>query len=327
MRKRFGVTVFENELKWPATEPIQGKVNYTIADEMVDFVTKNQILCRGHNVLWQDPNFTPSWVRNLTTSPDLLRQAAESRVRGVVGRYTDKFIHWDVNNEMLHYAFYEESLRDPNASLEFYRMAQEIDPNATLFLNDFKLVESCGHRSNVDAYAAKINEFRRGGIRNLGMGLEGHFFDSANPVYTRSVLDKLATLGVPVWITEADTTGKYGPASQAADLEKVLRELFSHPSVDGIILWVAMSPAGTCWRMCLTDENFNNTLAGDVVDRLLGEWYTGTLAGVTDGDGVFSFSGFLGTYKVTIEHPSGNSSWTVISLTKGEDPLHFQIQI
>lgn len=51
-------------------------------------------------------------------------------------------------------------------------------------------------------------------------------------------------------------------------------------------------------------HNFNNMLAGNVIDRLLGEWYVDTLVGVTYGDGVFSFSCFLWTYKVTIELPS-----------------------
>ncbi|CAH9134827.1 unnamed protein product [Cuscuta epithymum] len=326
LRKKFGVTVFENELKWPSTEPFQGRTNYTISDQMLDFALKNNILCRGHNVLWQDPNFLPSWVRNLSASPELLKQAADDRIRSVVGHYRNKLIHWDVNNEMLHYAFYEESLRNPNASLEFYKLAQEIDPNVTLFFNDFKVVESCGSRSNVDAYVAKIAEFRRNGIRNLGMGLEGHFFNSPNPVYTRSVLDKFATLGVPIWITEADTSGKFGPEKQAVHLEMVLRELFSHPAVDGIVLWAAMSTAGSCWQMCLTDGDFKNTLAGDVVDKLLGEWHTGTVTGVTDSGGSFNFSGFLGTYKVRVEIPSKNSE-TVISLTKGGGPLTFQIHI
>lgn len=36
--KRFNAAVFENELKWCATEPKQGQANYTIADHMLEFV-------------------------------------------------------------------------------------------------------------------------------------------------------------------------------------------------------------------------------------------------------------------------------------------------
>ncbi|KAF5187793.1 Endo-1,4-beta-xylanase, partial [Thalictrum thalictroides] len=64
--KRFNAAVFENELKWYATEPHQGKVNYTIADQMMQFIRTNQIAVRGHNIFWEDPVYTPAWVRNLT---------------------------------------------------------------------------------------------------------------------------------------------------------------------------------------------------------------------------------------------------------------------
>ena len=64
--KRFNAAVFENELKWYSTEPDQGQVNYTIADNMLEFIRANQIIARGRNVFWEDPKYTPQWVRDLT---------------------------------------------------------------------------------------------------------------------------------------------------------------------------------------------------------------------------------------------------------------------
>ncbi|PPR95060.1 hypothetical protein GOBAR_AA25609 [Gossypium barbadense] len=52
--------VFENELKWYATEPDQGKTNYTLADQMLEFVRAHQIIARGHNIFWEDPKYTPA---------------------------------------------------------------------------------------------------------------------------------------------------------------------------------------------------------------------------------------------------------------------------
>jgi len=54
--KRFNAAVFENELKWYATEPDEGRVNYTISDQMLQFVRTNNIVARGHNIFWEDPN-------------------------------------------------------------------------------------------------------------------------------------------------------------------------------------------------------------------------------------------------------------------------------
>ncbi|PPD73144.1 hypothetical protein GOBAR_DD29933 [Gossypium barbadense] len=58
--ERFSAAVFENGLKWYATEPDQGKTNYTLADQMLEFVRAHQIIARAHNIFWEDPKYTPS---------------------------------------------------------------------------------------------------------------------------------------------------------------------------------------------------------------------------------------------------------------------------
>ncbi|CAH9088487.1 unnamed protein product [Cuscuta epithymum] len=321
-KKRFSATVFENELKWPSNEPRPGTLNYNTSDQMVDFVTKNKIMARGHNVVWQDPTFAPSWARNL--SGPQLQEAVDRRLNSVVDRYRNKFIHWDVNNEMLHYDFYERQLGNPNASLDMYRKVQEMDPRAKLFINDFKVVEECGNTTNVDAFVAKIKEFQRSGIAAPGIGLEGHF-NVPNPPFMRAVIDKLATLGVPIWLTEVDISSKYSKEEQALYMERVLREGFSHPGVNGIIVWAGITQKG-CWNMCLTDLAFNNTVVGDVVDKLLKEWQTGKVKGVTNRKGAFKFNGFLGKYKVTVENRS-RIVRKKVSLSKGEGGQHITIQM
>ncbi|PQQ07309.1 putative endo-1 4-beta-xylanase C [Prunus yedoensis var. nudiflora] len=80
--QRFNAVVFENELKWYATEPEQGKTNYTIADQMLQFVRANQITARGHNIFWEDPKYTPPWVRNLTGNE--LQSAVNSRIQSLM---------------------------------------------------------------------------------------------------------------------------------------------------------------------------------------------------------------------------------------------------
>ena len=95
--------------------------------------------------------------------------------------------------------------------------------------------------------------------------------------------------------------------TQAEYLEKILRELHAHPSVDGIMLWTAWAPGG-CYRMCLTDNNFDNLATGDVVDKLMQEWGSKAMEGTTDADGVYEASLFHGDYQVKISHPKVASS-------------------
>lgn len=219
--KRFNVAVFENELKWYTTEPDPGKLNYTLADQMLNFVRENQIMVRGHNIFWEDPKYTPKWVLNLT-GPEL-KSAVQSRIQSLMSRYRGEFIHWDVSNEMLHFDLYEQKL-GPNATLEFFKIAHEADPLATLFMNDFNVVETCSDpKSTVDAYISKMKELKQGGISMDGIGLEGHF-SAPNPPLIRAILDKLATLGLPIWLTEIDINKKYGQETQVIICRMLLNQ-------------------------------------------------------------------------------------------------------
>ncbi|KAH9694759.1 GH10 domain-containing protein [Citrus sinensis] len=287
--ERFNAAVFENELKWYATEPEQGKINYTIADQMMEFVRANQLIARGHNIFWEDPRYTPAWVRSLTGPA--LQSAVNSRIQSLMNKYKEEFIHWDVSNEMLHFDFYEQRLGH-DATLHFYETAHQSDPLATLFMNEFNVVETCSdENSTVDRYISRLRELKRGGVLMDGIGLESHFTVPNLPLM-RAILDKLATLNLPIWLTEVDISGKLDKETQAVYLEQVLREGFSHPSVNGIMLWTALHPNG-CYQMCLTDNNLQNLPAGNIVDKLLKEWQTGEVTGHTDGHGSFSFYGFL----------------------------------
>ncbi|KAK1419332.1 hypothetical protein QVD17_28497 [Tagetes erecta] len=321
--ERFNAAVFENELKWAATEPKQGVFNYTLSDKMLDFVRANQIVARGHNIFWEDPKYIPSWVLNLTSTE--LELAVKNRIRSLMTRYKDEFVHWDVSNEFLHFSFYEDKLGE-NATYEFFKAAHEADPLATLFMNDFNVVESCKDvKSTVDTYISKMRDLRRYGVWMDGIGLESHFGVPNLPLM-RAILDKFATLRLPIWLTEVDISDNFDHDQQASYLEEVLREGFSHPAVNGIMLWSALKPNGKCYQMCLTDTNFTNLPAGDTVDKLLKEWQTGVIKGQTDEHGAFSFYGYLGEYMVTASF-EGKTTSSTFSVSRSDETRHFSIQI
>lgn len=112
---------------------------------------------------------------------------------------------------------------------------------------------------------------------------------------------------------------------QAIYLEQVLREGFSHPAVDGIMLWTALHPNG-CYQMCLTDNNLQSLPAGDTVDKLLKEWETGEVNGLTDDHGSHSFFGFLGEYKIRVQYGNRTANST-LSLSQSDETKHFNIQL
>ncbi|XP_020527526.1 uncharacterized protein LOC18441622 isoform X3 [Amborella trichopoda] len=288
--ERFNAAVFENELKWYATEPEPGKLNYSLPDQLLRLVRSRGIpTIRGHNIFWEDPVYTPSWVRNL--SGNALLQAVNSRIQSLMSRYKGEFVHWDVSNEMLHFDFYESRL-GPNATAYFFETAKR--------------------------------ELMDGGYVMDGIGLEAHFTRPNVPLM-RSILDKLATLGLPIWLTEVDISKTLDHETQATYLEEVLREGFSHPSINGIMLWTALHPNG-CYQMCLTDNNLHNLPTGVVVDKLLKEWETKEVKGLTGDRGSFDFQAFLGEYKV-IATFGAKTVESSLSVCQGDETLHMIIPI
>ncbi|PHT63947.1 hypothetical protein T459_32245 [Capsicum annuum] len=293
---RFKVTVFEDEMKWYSTEATQGNVNYSTADAMVELCKSKGVAVRGHNILWDDPNHQPTWVPAL--SPQQLSVAADKRVESVVAKYKGEIFHWDVINENLHFNFFESKL-GPNASTHFFRLASQFD-NTTLFLNDFFTIEKTYETSSPANYLKKIKQLRKEGYGGpLGIGLQGHF-SLPIPPYIRSALDMLASAKLPIWITELDVTNT---TNQVIFLDQIIKEVVSHPAVEGVLIWSAWKRYG-CYRMCLTDKNFNNLPTGDVVDKTRVTLSHEGLVGITNAEGYFETSLFHGDYKAIVAHPS-----------------------
>ncbi|KAE9620300.1 putative endo-1,4-beta-xylanase [Lupinus albus] len=299
---RFTVTTFANEMKWYSTESVQGKENYAVADSMLQFAQKHNIAVRGHCVFWDDPKYQPSWVPSL--SSDQLNSAVQKRIQSVVTRYKDKLIGWDVVNENLHFSFFESKLGQQFSS-KVFSVVHKIDPRVTLFLNEYNTIEDQRDGSvNAANYIKKLREIQSyptaKGVK-IGIGLESHFSFAPNLPYMRSSIDMLASTGSPIWITEIDVANQ---PKQAEYFEQVLREAHSHPKVQGIVMWTAWSPNGDCYKICLVDKNFKNLPGGNVVDKLLREWGSKKVSGITNHNGTHEVTLFHGDYEVTITDPA-----------------------
>lgn len=102
-----------------------------------------------------------------------------------------------------------------------------------------------------------------------------------------------------------------------------MREAFSHPSVEGIIVWGGWSPTNYN-QTCLEDKNYNRL----PTNRLLEEWRIGNLTGVTNQDGVVEQTVFLGEYSVWYSHPwICEPGQKIVNVTKGEGILELSIHV
>ncbi|CAI9111224.1 OLC1v1011397C1 [Oldenlandia corymbosa var. corymbosa] len=128
----------------------------------------------------------------------------------------------------------------------------------------------------------------------------------------------MATVGLPIWFTELDVVSN-NEHIRADDLEVMLREVFAHPAVEGIILF-------GFWELNLFRENSHLVNAEGDLDEagrrylaLKNEWLT-RAHGHIDGHGQFSFRGFHGSYELEIISATINATTTFV-VDKGNDPL------
>jgi hypothetical protein len=87
--------------------------------------------------------------------------------------------------------------------------------------------------------------------------------------------------------------------------------LFSHPAVEGIIMWGFWDAAHWKKNAPLFREDWSLKPAGQIYkDLVLEEWRTQN-SGPTDGKGVYQTRGFHGRYKITATSQVGSSEKVV----------------
>lgn len=318
--KNFNWAVFGNELKWYWTEPQQGNFNYSDADEMLDLCKKNNIEARGHCIFWEVDGTVQQWIKALNKND--MMTAVQNRLTGLLTRYTGKFRHYDVNNEMLHGSFYQDHLgKDIRANM--FKTANQLDPSAMLFVNDYHVEDGCDTRSSPEKYIEQILDLQEQGAPVGGIGIQGHIDSPVGPVVC-SALDKLGILGLPIWFTELDVSS-VNEYVRGDDLEVMLREAYAHPAVDGIMLW-------GFWELFMSRDNAHLVNAEGELNEagkrylaLKKEWLSRT-HGCIDEQGQFAFRGFHGTYVLEIETDSKKIKKTFV-VDKGDSPLVVSIDL
>jgi endo-1,4-beta-xylanase len=313
--------VMENESKWYYNEPTQGTVSYTTADNIYNWCAANGITVRGHCIYWEVEGAVQDWIKSLAYAPlpatSPLRTAVESQMNSAVNHFKGKFVHWDVDNEMLHGSFYKDRL---GAAIHpwMFQAAQAIDPNCKLFVNDYSVVAG----GETEAYKAQIQNLLDNNAPVQGIGAQCHFGGSAIDPYTvYARIDSLAQMGLPIWVTEFDY--EQPDVNVRADgLEALYRTAFSHPSVEGILGWGFWE--NSFWKddCFIVDANWVLNEAGRRYESLIDEWTTND-ANTTNRAGDVNFRGFHGTYEITLTVAGTAPEVKTIELEPGQTPAEF----
>ncbi|MET8508101.1 endo-1,4-beta-xylanase [Streptomyces sp. NPDC004787] len=249
--REFTMVTAENEMKIDATEPQQGRFDFTAGDRVYNWAVQNGKKVRGHTLAWHSQQ--PTWMQNLSGSA--LRQAMINHINGVMGHYKGKIAQWDVVNE----AFADGSSgarRDSNLQrtgndwIEVaFRTARAADPAAKLCYNDYNTDNWTWAKTQ--AVYNMVKDFKQRGVPIDCVGFQSHFNnDSAYNSNYRTTLQSFAALGVDVAVTELDIQGA-SPTTYAA----VTNDCLAVPRCLGITVWGVRDTDS--WRADQTPLLFN----------------------------------------------------------------------
>lgn len=239
----------ENVMKWSVIRPEADEWNWDAADEIVEFAEREGLDVRGHTLVWgqESGNGLPEWLRAID-DPAEFREAVEDGIREQVGRYRGQVDRWDVVNEPLDYVgaelndnVYLERL-GPGYIGDAFRVAEEADPDAELWLNDFSTEIQ---PDKADALVDLVQRLVEDRVPIDGVGFQTHLSVDV-PIADGAIarpMERIRELGLDVAITELDVPiGPNRTVSEQTELyEQVVRECLRAECVE-ITTWGVADP-------------------------------------------------------------------------------------
>ncbi len=218
----------ENEGKWGQVEPNRDQYNWAGLDAAYNYAQQHNIPFKQHTFIWG--NQAPSWIHGLSAS----EQAAEIEewIRDFCARYPNTKII-DVVNEAIPShapATFAQNAFGNNWIIRSFQLARQYCPNAILVLNDYNVLSW-----DTDAFINLARPVVQAGVVDA-LGAQGHGLESWSVNDIRSRLDRVAALGLPIYITEYDVA-RTNDQEQLNIMQNQFPMLHDHPSVVGITLW------------------------------------------------------------------------------------------
>jgi GH35 family endo-1,4-beta-xylanase len=209
---------------------------------------------------------------------------------------------------------------------------KEADPDARLFVNDYDVLT--GNR--LADYIKHIRGLLEQGVPLAGIGVQGHLHgESFEPEALYNALNELAKIGLPIRVTEFNMPGQRSTFMRRRNLKltseqehakaKALmdyyRICFSHPAVEGILMWGFWEGANWIRQSSLYHRDWTPTPAAHAYrDLVFKQWWT-RWKGKADENGQCRIRAFYGKYAVT----SGpETKELLLSKEKGKVTVHFE---
>ena len=201
--EQFSAATPENIMKAEIIHPQWGIYNFDLADKMIAYGKKHNILINGHTLIWHSQ--LPAYARNIK-DVDSFKTFFSNHITTIASRYNGKIYSWDVVNEALNEdgtmrrSIFLDKLGDDFIT-EAFRLAQKAAPDTKLYYNDYN-IEQPKKRAGAIAIIKKI---QAAGVRIDGVGIQGHWHLNKIPLKEiEESIQEFSALGIKVMFTELD---------------------------------------------------------------------------------------------------------------------------
>lgn len=314
--KHFNLAVFENDMKWPALF----EAYPAATDEALAWLIDRGFVVRGHTLVWPSWRWMPSKLPEYADDPERLRRITDAHIRQTVKHFHPRLSDWDVVNEPYSERDLIELLGGDVVMVDWFRAARAAGPGVRLFVNDFGIFDSGrGINEHEEHFFNTIRFLIEQGTPLDGIGIQSHFTtDLPSPAEIVRTLDRFATFGLPIVSTEL-SVDLNDRDLQADYLRDYMTAVFSHPAVDGIMLWGFWSerhwrPEAGLWARDWTIRPHGEAFL-DLIHR---QWRTRE-SQETNRRGEVAIRGFQGSYEVRVRLRDGRSRVVVLDL--GREPM------
>lgn len=278
-------------------------------------------IVKGHPLCWH--TLTADWFLEMSNQEILLAQLA--RIQRDVADFAGVIEMWDVVNEAVIMPIFDRydngitRLCKEMGRIELIRAmfdaARAANPKATLLLNDFDVSP---------AYDILIEGCMEAGVKIDVIGIQTHMHQGYwGSAQTLKVLERFERFNLPIHFTENTiVSGQLmppeivdlndyqvsewpstpdGEVRQAQEVVTHYKTLFSRPAVEGITWWDLSdggwlnAPAGL-----LRQDHSPKPAYEELLKLVKGEWWLAPTKFVTDANGQFTFTCFLGDYELSL---------------------------
>ncbi|HKK80924.1 MAG TPA: endo-1,4-beta-xylanase [Prolixibacteraceae bacterium] len=275
----------ENAGKWGSVEPSRDRMNWGGLDNAYDLAKSNGFPFKMHVLLWG--NQQPSWIESL--SADEQHDEIVEWFQSVAERYDD-IDQIEVVNEPFNdppsgsgNGNYMKALGGEGETgydwiINAFKLAREYFPESELIMNEYNVINNLGM---INEYLKVVNLLKEENLID-GIGFQAHAFSTTGSLRDMETnLDRLATAGLPIYVTELDIDGPTDE-KQLSDYKNIFPIFWEHPAVKGITLWGFRTglwrndekaylidgsgnerPALTWLREYVTSAGFDDTKADD----------------------------------------------------------------